>query len=80
MLYFREGLNLEISKKMEELILGVIVLVLGLSLVPTVSNAATAAAVNATGITLTIIPFVPVVYVIIILAVAFMILRDASKS
>ena len=71
---------MEMSNKMAGVILGVLVIVVGLALFPTVLDSEATAAENATGLAVTILPLIPAIYAIVILLVGVGMMTWAVKT
>jgi hypothetical protein len=63
-----------------ELFLGMLILVIGLALTPTIALQSTYAAGNTTGVAAVLVPFVVVVWVMVIIIIAVMLIYTAIKT
>jgi hypothetical protein len=63
-----------------ELFFGFIILIVGLVLVPTINGYTSAAADNSTGLAAVLLPFVPAIFAVVIIVLAAIIIKDATKK
>lgn len=70
----------DIGAKIYELIAGVLLIVFGLALYPTVQSAVDTAIVNATGLAATLMPLIPAIYAIVIIVLGVSMIAIAAKN